>query len=102
MTPIERVARALLGDREFDYFAKEIAPGCTGRELEWVDRKLYGQARAAILALATPEAISDEMVRTFFGAFVEAGGTLDASLGDKECYRRAIAAAIRAAAEQKP
>jgi hypothetical protein len=37
----------------------------------------------------------DEVVRDFFGEFVDAGGTLDASAGGVVVYRRAFAAIFR-------
>ena len=80
MTPIERMARAMAATRGND---------------EWVDEfwpHYVIDARTALLALATPEAISDEMLESMDREFEKT------EWPGKASQRRALAAAIRAAA----
>lgn len=100
MTPIERAAKAY-----FDGRAKRVGPGTFpmwGELSEYERQAALLDFRAALLALATPEAISDEMVeaamRSYFaGAF--APGDITGPVGD--AFRTAIAASIRVAAGEK-
>lgn len=96
MRPVEAVARALyelnpLGTVSWEQLIKHRS--AYSEEVE----ECFSQARAAILALS--QSVSDEMVGEFLGGFFEAGGVIDAVNGGRDCYRRAIAAALAKAGE---